>query len=55
MDIPGLTITMPGVLSLNASGHAQNALDYKRLKARLKYEGNVVNPGIVEVCLENSR
>ena len=51
VDIPGLTITMPGVLSLNASGHAQNALDYKRLKARLKYEGNVVNPGIVEGML----
>lgn len=49
--IPKLDIAIPGVLSLNADGNAENALDYKKLKANVKFEGSVTNPGVIDNML----
>lgn len=49
--ISRLDIAIPGVLSLNADGNAENALDYKKLKANVKFDGTVTNPGVIDNIL----
>ena len=43
-----LDLAVPGVMSLNAVGKAQNALDYKKLKANVRFEGGVTSPGVID-------
>lgn len=44
---------MPGVFSLAAKGKAANALDFKKLRANLEFDGSVVNPAVVDGLLGN--
>lgn len=48
VDIPVLSAALPGVFSLKASGKAQNALDFKKLRANIDFEGAVTNPGVID-------
>ncbi|MBD5284534.1 MAG: hypothetical protein HDS31_08065 [Bacteroides sp.] len=48
VDIPYLNVAMPDVLDLKASGHAANALDFKRLRASLKIDGTLKNPELAK-------
>lgn len=46
-DIERLDISLPGILALNAKGHARNALDLKKMVADLDFDGTLSSPGIV--------
>ncbi len=46
-------IAVPGIMSLNATGNARNALDYRKLKANIKFEGSVSSPGVIANILGN--
>lgn len=48
-----LAADMPGVFSLSAKGKAADALDFKKLRAALDFEGSVVNPAVVDGLLGN--
>ena len=48
VSIPNLALSMPDVFSLTAEGEAQNALDFKKMRANLDFDGSVTNPGIAE-------
>lgn len=43
-----LDVAMPGIFSLRASGTAKNALDFKKLIARVKFDGELQNPAPIE-------
>lgn len=43
-----LDIAVPEILSLRASGFAKNALDFKKLVAKVKFDGELRNPGVIE-------
>lgn len=45
-DIERFDAAVPGVVSLRATGTATNALDFKKLKAALKFEGDVADPKV---------
>ncbi len=51
--IPQLMADMPGVFSLQAKGRAANALDFKRLRGNLEFDGSIVNPAVVDGLLGN--
>lgn len=51
VDIPVLTAAVPGVFSLKADGKAQNALDFKKLRANIDFEGSVTNPAAIDNIL----
>lgn len=51
VTIPRLSATMPGVFAIKGEGHAQNALDFKHLRADVDFEGNVSNPGVIDHLL----
>lgn len=46
MSIKALDVAMPGVISLKASGNARNALEYKKMVARLKFKGSLSDPAL---------
>ncbi|MDE6236129.1 MAG: translocation/assembly module TamB [Muribaculaceae bacterium] len=46
--ISKLDMAMPGIFSLRASGTAKNALDIKKLQARVKFDGELRNPRPIE-------
>lgn len=48
VSIPDLTISMPGVLSLKASGAAKDVLDINKLAGSLAFEGAVMSPSTLE-------
>ncbi len=48
VEIPYLNVAMADVLDIKASGHAQNALDFKRLRAQLQIDGTLKNPEIAK-------
>lgn len=52
-EIPELSIGIANILSLSASGMAENALDFKQLKGKLNFEGSVVNPGVIDRLIGN--
>lgn len=52
-DIPELNLAIADVFSLSASGQAENALDYKQLKGKIKFDGSVVNPGVIDRLIGN--
>lgn len=47
-SIPRFGLSMPGIFSLNAKGHAANALDFKKMLGYLDFDGAVTNPGIID-------
>lgn len=49
--IPELTAGMDGVFSIKAKGNAKDALDFKKLRADLDFDGSVTNPGVVDNLL----
>ena len=51
--IPRLSADMPGVFSLKANGKAANALDFKKLRGNIDFDGSVVNPAVVDGLLGN--
>lgn len=53
VDISRLNAGMAGVFELAASGTAQNALDFKKLRANLTFDGSVTNPGVINNLLGN--
>ncbi|MBD5358627.1 MAG: hypothetical protein HDR88_16845 [Bacteroides sp.] len=53
VDISRLEAGMNGVFALSAKGKAQNALDFKRLRANLTFDGSVSNPGVIDNILGN--
>lgn len=53
VDISRLEAGMRGIFDLEAKGKAQNALDYKKLRANLTFDGSVTNPGVVDNLLGN--
>lgn len=46
--IDQLDVAVPGTLSLRASGSARNALDFKKLIARVRFDGELRNPSVVK-------
>ncbi|MDE6330835.1 MAG: translocation/assembly module TamB domain-containing protein [Muribaculaceae bacterium] len=48
VDVSRLDLTLPSILTLHAKGQAANALDIKKLRARLDLSGEVWNPGPIE-------
>lgn len=46
--IPKLSVSMPGIFGLNAEGYAANALDIKKMRAYLDFDGAVTNPGVID-------
>lgn len=50
--INNLTIGIRDVLSLQASGYAQNAFDFKRLDAAVKFDGEVNQPKVIDNLLQ---
>lgn len=53
VSIPQLALDMPGVFSLQAKGKATNALDFKRLRGNIEFNGSVLNPAVVDGLLGN--
>lgn len=53
VDISRLNVGMANVFGLTANGTAQNALDFKKLRANLTFDGNVTNPGVIDNLLGN--
>lgn len=53
VKIPELAISMPGVFSLNAEGEAADALDIKKLRGNIVFDGSVSNPGVIDNMLGN--
>ncbi|MDE6534358.1 MAG: translocation/assembly module TamB [Muribaculaceae bacterium] len=51
VDIPTFEMSMQGVFDIKAEGKAENALDYKKLRGALDFEGAVVNPGVIDNLL----
>ncbi|MDE5887358.1 MAG: translocation/assembly module TamB domain-containing protein [Muribaculaceae bacterium] len=47
VDIPTFDVAVPGAFSLNARGRAANALDYKKLRGNLTFNGALTDPAIV--------
>lgn len=43
-----LDVALPGIFSLRASGTAKNALDFKKLIARVSFDGELRNPAPIE-------
>lgn len=54
ITVRGLKADMPGVVSLSASGSARNPLDYKKLRAALKFEGSLSDPALADKFLAPS-
>ena len=54
VDIPTFTASMPGVFALSAKGRAADALDIKKLRGNLDFEGSVSNPGVIDNILGNA-
>ncbi len=48
VSINQLDLAVPGILSLRASGTARNALDFKKLVAAVRFDGELRNPSVVE-------
>lgn len=48
LQIPALKVEMPGVVRLNANGTARNPLDYKRMTARLTFDGALSDPQVAD-------
>ena len=48
VTIPVFDVAVPGVFSLNATGRAANALDFKKLRANLTFDGSLSDPSIVK-------
>lgn len=53
VEISRLEAGMAGVFALAAEGHAQNALDFKKLRANLTFDGSVSNPGVIDGLIGN--
>lgn len=51
-DINQLDVKIPGSLSLHAAGKAKNALDIKKMEAKLNFEGELSRPSIVKNFVE---
>ncbi len=46
--IERLDVGMSGVMSLKASGNARNALDYKKMVAKVKFDGSLSDPTLAD-------
>lgn len=44
--VDDLSVEMPGVISLGAKGFAKNPLDYKKMVAKLSFNGSLINPAV---------
>lgn len=51
-DINQLDVKIPGSLSLRADGKAKNALDIKKMEAKVSFEGELTRPSIVKNFVE---
>lgn len=52
IDITNLKVGVENVLALKASGYAQNVFDLKKLRAAVKFDGEVTNPKVIDNLLE---
>lgn len=50
--LSGLNLSIQDVLALEAKGYAQNAFDLKKLKADIKFRGDVEQPKVIDNLLE---
>ena len=48
IDLDDLNVSIPEVLKVKASGYAQNAFDLKKLRADVKFEGDVTGPKVID-------
>ncbi len=51
VDIPKFDVAVPGVFSLNAKGRAADALDYKKMRANLSFDGAVTDPSVIDAFM----
>lgn len=51
-DIKNVDVKLPGVLSLRASGKAKNALDFKKMVANIRFEGELSKPSVINNFVE---
>ena len=52
VELTNLNVGITDVLKLKASGYAQNAFDLKKLRADVKFEGDVTNPQVIDKVLD---
>lgn len=48
LNISRLVADMPGVVSLSAKGFAKNPLDYKKMTAKLNFDGTLSDPAVAD-------
>ena len=51
ITLTDLNIGVSDVLDIKATGNAQNALDFKKLKAHIQFEGEVTDPKVIDNVL----
>ena len=51
IDLTDLNINVEDVLHIKASGYAQEAFDIKKLRAEVKFEGEVTDPKVIDAAL----
>lgn len=51
ITLRNVSARMQGILALKASGAAHNPLDYKKMVARLKFDGSLMNPSVADKFL----
>ncbi|MCH5235397.1 MAG: translocation/assembly module TamB domain-containing protein [Muribaculaceae bacterium] len=52
IELTDLNVGIQNVLRIKASGYAQNAMDLKKLRADVKFEGDVTQPKVIDKLLE---
>ncbi|MCH5241272.1 MAG: translocation/assembly module TamB domain-containing protein [Muribaculaceae bacterium] len=52
IELTDLNVGITDVLNVKASGYAQNAFDIKKLRADVKFEGEVTGPKVIDNLLE---
>lgn len=53
-DIPVLSASMPGVMTISAEGVAKDPLDYKKMVADLSFSGSVTRPEVLNKLMGKS-
>lgn len=48
LNIPKLLVNVPSCVSLTASGQVDNPMEPDKLRGRLKFDGNLLNPAIID-------
>ncbi len=54
VDIPQLDATLRDILSIKASGYADNPLDIKKMKAKLDFNGKLSDPRVIDKFMGQS-